>query len=786
MKLRNPFPGIRPFAEDEGEFFFGRDHQISQLLTKLSLGSFVAVVGTSGCGKSSLVRAGLIPRLMKDNWLVTIFRPQNPLEDLRLALESIPFEFGDEETREEFKEIWMEMISDNLLSSSDGIVETFKQSGSQRKLIIVIDQFEELFAYQKDSNINRENAIRFINLLLHAVHQKEFPIHVLLTLRSDQLGRCSEFKGLPEIINDGLFLVPRLSREQYREAIVRPLLVQNIKIGSNLVSQLLNDIEDDPDQLPVLQHSLMVTFDGWIEKASGPDLSIEMHDYLAAGGMAQSIDAQCNKIFQKLKDRNLALPTEIIFQRLTEVNLVGVETRSPARLDTLVQLAGVDRQDVIEILDAFRKDGCNFLMPPLDVPLDNDTLDDTLDDPLIDLSHESIMRKWGMLRTWIRKEEENKRFLQRLLEHFRNYTLGERGPLKNPTLAAYRSWEKYQQRDKSRVLNWAARYSDRFKEAAGFVKASIRWDNNRKKIRLLLLIALPIVLAVATLLIAEKMHDAEHRAELEYNQLQLDSLNTRKREKQAELLLLDAEIAKDSLGLQRSITRELNLKMDSLNTVLKNNSVTINALISIRDNNEIKIEGLEQKNSALNNDLSATARRVNNDSVRSDQFIRELYLAELKNNQVLLAAFETKVKAAQKSRKIDDQSAQLLTRYIRELKKIVEIPVPESPVNTSDQFTFDIYTYTLHGKQAADQFIAAMKEKGQTGKFNHHPINNKSFFPKSNTIWLVGYEKDENQLSQMKASIGLSDYKKYQIKRTKKWQTYQPEWGRSIIIVLDF
>ena len=130
-----------------------------------------------------------------------------------------------------------------------------------QNLLILIDQFEELFRFKNNSpTIEKFNqADAFVKLIIEAIHQHDVPIYVVLTVRSDFLGDCAQFRGLPEAINDGQYLTPRLSREQQKSTITGPVAVGGGKIAPRLVQQLLYDVGDNPDQLPILQHALMRT-----------------------------------------------------------------------------------------------------------------------------------------------------------------------------------------------------------------------------------------------------------------------------------------------------------------------------------------------------------------------------------------------------------------------------------------------------------------------------------------------------------------------------------------------
>ena len=137
-------------------------------------------------------------------------------------------------------------------------------------LLVVVDQFEELFRFkqQAQSLEAEDEAAAFVKLLLAAVGQRDVPIFGVLTMRSDFLGDCTQFRDLPEALNNSQYLIPRLTRDQLRRAIEGPVAVGGGAIAPQLTNRLLNDVGDNPDQLPILQHALMRTWDHWEDQAT--------------------------------------------------------------------------------------------------------------------------------------------------------------------------------------------------------------------------------------------------------------------------------------------------------------------------------------------------------------------------------------------------------------------------------------------------------------------------------------------------------------------------------------
>jgi hypothetical protein len=264
MITSSPYPGLRPFQQDEAHLFFGREPQVEDMLARLEEHRFLAVIGTSGCGKSSLVRAGLIPALeqgflsdAEPGWRIAVMRPgRAPFGHLTTELLQ-DAALGRE--RHHTSEA-ASLLQATLRRGPLGLVEAVRESHLPEglNLLLVVDQFEEIFRY-RDRATNVNDADAFVNLLLASAQsrQSDVPIYVVITMRSDFIGDCVLFPDLPEAINDSQFLTPRLTREQYRAAIVEPALVVNGQLAEPLVHRLLNDLRGEPDQLPVLQHALM-------------------------------------------------------------------------------------------------------------------------------------------------------------------------------------------------------------------------------------------------------------------------------------------------------------------------------------------------------------------------------------------------------------------------------------------------------------------------------------------------------------------------------------------------
>ena len=343
-RLTNPFPGLRPFREEEAYLFFGREGQVDRIVDKLATRRFLAVVGTSGSGKSSLVNCGLRPALRRgvmaragSSWRMAQFRPGvDPIKALARSLAQPGVLFSGLDVGQESLE---DMIEATLEMGDLGLVDLFEQArlAEGTNLILIVDQFEELFRYrttQSSASSNKEAQIQeasigFVNLLLAAA-KSEYPIYVVLTMRSDFLGDCARFPGLPEAVNEGQFLVPRLTREERRAAISGPIAVGGGEISPVLLTRLVNDVGDNPDQLSILQHALNRT---WAQWQSDPHANepISLSHYEAIGTMAHALDRHAERAFAELTTERQRRICELVFQALTDKGGDARGIRRPTR-----------------------------------------------------------------------------------------------------------------------------------------------------------------------------------------------------------------------------------------------------------------------------------------------------------------------------------------------------------------------------------------------------------------------------------------------------------------------
>ncbi len=308
---------------------------------------------------------------------------------------------------------------------------------------MLVDQFEELFRYKDragasagvpvDHAAAASEAAAFTDLLLTST-RSPLPIYVLITMRTDYLGDCAEFPEFPEALNESQYLVPRLTREQRRQAIEGPL--GRVRISSALVEQILNDAGDEPDQLPILQHALMRTWSRWLNASTGGDRPIGLEDYEAAGGFAGALNQHAEELMNSPAVCAQPEFVEIIFKRLTARGRGNRERRDPANAagrDLCSAQSDEDRQQVSDIIDVFRKGEATLLTSRNGEPKP---------DTYVDIAHESLIRNWKILtEKWLPEEEKQVKTFIELLDRARGWRVGKKEVLVGLDLSGALEWD---------------------------------------------------------------------------------------------------------------------------------------------------------------------------------------------------------------------------------------------------------------------------------------------------------------------------------------------------------
>jgi WD40 repeat protein len=383
----NPYRGLEAFEERHAEFFFGRDADVQRLLETLKGTRFLAVLGASGSGKSSLVRAGLVPTLRRADELteIVILRPgAHPLEALAAQLVRLG---GQAPMQRTLDELGADARTLHLAAS-------LALDESAPRLLIVADQFEEVFTLCRDEAERRA----FFANLVYAANVPGGCTSVLLALRADFYHRCGAYPELAQQLALGQYLVSPLQPDGLRQAVVEPARRVGLAFEPGLVDTILADVADQPGALPLLEHALLEL---WQRRTGG---TLTLAGYRDSGGVQGAIAKRAEQVFESLgpEQRELARRT---FLRLTQPGEGTEDTRRRAQLAEL-ETGGADVAQVLSQLVGAR--------------LVTTSRDETGGE-VVEVAHEALIRGWPRLRAWLDEDRAGLRIHRRLTEAAREW-----------------------------------------------------------------------------------------------------------------------------------------------------------------------------------------------------------------------------------------------------------------------------------------------------------------------------------------------------------------------------
>ncbi|MGW3934389.1 nSTAND1 domain-containing NTPase [Streptomyces phaeochromogenes] len=352
-----PYRGLARFETGDSGLFFGREQLTADLVGLLRRRRFAAVFGPSGSGKSSLLRAGLIPALRQS---------QEP--DLRPAAIRI-LTPGERPARSHAP-----LLTPATPRDGSTVADTF----------VIVDQFEEVFTLCHDA---AERA-HFIDLLLTA-QQPESRLRVLLAVRGDFYGRCAEHRDLAEALRDANLLAGAMSPTELRDAVVKPATAAGLTVERALTTRLVKEVTDAPGGLPLLSHALLETW----RRRRGKTLT--MAGYEAAGCLDGAIARTAEKLYGRFTGDQAAAARRVLL-RLVAPGDGAPDTRRPAER---AELPGTGRDDTAEVVEALA--GSRLL---------------TLDGGTVEIAHEALITAWPRLRGWIEEDRERLRVHRNLTE----------------------------------------------------------------------------------------------------------------------------------------------------------------------------------------------------------------------------------------------------------------------------------------------------------------------------------------------------------------------------------
>ncbi|HBX70711.1 MAG TPA: hypothetical protein DEH25_15350, partial [Chloroflexi bacterium] len=392
---RNPYKGLHPFAEADALDFFGREELVARLLDRFSPASqiaeparFLAVVGPSGSGKSSVIKAGLIPTIRRgaitgsENWFVAEMTPgAHPLEELENALLRIAIETPDD-------------LLTQLSTDPRGLLRLLRRAlpGVKSEVLLVIDQFEELYTLVEAES----ERSYFLELLSAAVYEPHSPLRLLITLRADFYDRPLEYSEFGELVRGATEVVLPLTPKELERAVCGPAEGVGAKLEGALLTRIVQDIGDQPGALPLLQYALTETF----EKREKDQLTLSAYE--ASGGVLGALGRRAEEIYSRLTAAQQSAAHQMFLRLVT----LGEGIEDTRRRVLRAEIEAVIGQEPSLLLPVIEQYGRHRLLT-----FDHDPATRA---PTVEVAHEALLREWPRLRAWLDESRSDIR-MQRLL-----------------------------------------------------------------------------------------------------------------------------------------------------------------------------------------------------------------------------------------------------------------------------------------------------------------------------------------------------------------------------------
>jgi WD40 repeat protein/DNA-binding winged helix-turn-helix (wHTH) protein len=402
----SPFRSLQVFEQEDSWLFFGRESETQELLDRMGRSPVLAIVGNSGSGKSSLVRAGLIPALREGrftledsnvtSWRVAVFRPSAAPFDY--LADVLPHQLAPTLSLKEQAEFIADcrsklpMGGDSLRNAISALANIGPDNTRHTRVLLVADHFEEIFTL----TANPQTRSCYIDALLAASRlDSAIPVHLVLVLRADFFSRCVDHRQLSLCLERNLYNVPRMTADQLREGIEKRLQLAGASAETGLIHALLQDVGSEPGDLALLEHALGLLW----EKCKLPDRTLTNQAYADIGGLRGALGQHADHVYESLGSEKQKLLARKILLNLVHLGEGAQDTRRRIAKSDLYHLGNADDTETVlskmvsNRLVATGREG---------------------EETFIEVSHEALIRGWPALHQWLAESREELRFERRL------------------------------------------------------------------------------------------------------------------------------------------------------------------------------------------------------------------------------------------------------------------------------------------------------------------------------------------------------------------------------------
>jgi signal transduction histidine kinase len=385
---------LEPFDKKQARFFFGREKVVQLLMEKLGQANFVPIIGASGSGKSSVVRAGLIPQLEKNGWRVLepILPGFEPLAELKRALIQL---FGRTEVQEVYS-----------LLERNGLRPVIERLSGSERLLLVVDQFEEVFTLCPKEK--EQERCRFIELLAQLADVPASRLAIVTTMRADFLEPCLSYESLTRLIQDEAVYMPPLVGAELEEAITKPANLQGYQLETGLLGAMLEDVGQEKGCLPLLQFALTELWEQRHRKAH----QLKVEQYRQLGGVIAALNRHAEKLYENFTQQERDW-VKRIFLKLVRTGAEGKDTRQRQPKVKLLTFI-TDNPFELQIIN-------NFLIERLVQGRLLVTGQESEGEAWVDLAHETLMEGWRRFALWREENRELRSLTDRIEDALREW-----------------------------------------------------------------------------------------------------------------------------------------------------------------------------------------------------------------------------------------------------------------------------------------------------------------------------------------------------------------------------
>ena len=482
-----PYPGLRPFEKHEWPLFFGRERATQEVVDLLLQRGLVVVHGSSGCGKSSLIRAGVLSRLEQEHarsglaWRTCAMRPGNaPTHNLARELACLGGTQTDAERVRKLR---------HLIARGPKAISALAKAvaaGPKRRVCLLVDQFEELFRFARETS--REQATLLVGFLVGLAEARPSGLYAIATMRSEFLGHCAQFTGLAEAFNRSQYLLPPMERTALLQAIREPAALYGGEVARPLAERLVADAAGAQDTLPLIQHGLMrlwrqATESGPAPAPPEPWPHLDLAAYEHAGNLANLLSGHADSVLaEAAPDERRRKIAEHAFLALTDIDAEGNVTRRPRCFTELRTISKAPADELQAVLVPFRASEASFLIPGGSGAIaENET---------VDISHEALIREWAQLKAWTKANHDALRRREHIKDRMRQWE--EQGRDKTLLLPSGLPLE-----EGKKLLADADHDGVLIEDVQPYIAASLKRDRQRRAIRRMLVLGIMAVLVAA-------------------------------------------------------------------------------------------------------------------------------------------------------------------------------------------------------------------------------------------------------------------------------------------------